>query len=143
MSQNGDNSADSATIAQSNVDPEVIRRLLHGIPLGATQTVIVARGPQALAYRGALKPVEAADVAIYVNNHWRDNGQTLRIQFMRMPLLTAGRLLLTYPLRGEMRLIVVDHDDASLEQLHGLSGQLLGVLAVAGITRSIPEHKSL
>lgn len=121
--------------APSDVDPEVIRRLLHGVPLSASQTFIVHRGPQVLAHRGVLKQVEAADVAIFIADSWRDAGQTLRIQYMRRPLSAAGRLLLTYPLRDGYQLTLVDHDDATLDQLRSLSNQLLSVLEVAGITR--------
>lgn len=135
MSGKPDPAAESAVDLQPSVDPDIIRRLLLGIPLGASQTAIVARGPQVIAYRGAFKQVEAADVAIHVQNGWRDAGQTMRIQFMRMPLLTTGRILLIYPLRNEIRLILVDHAEAGLDQLRDLGGQLLGVLDVAGITR--------
>jgi hypothetical protein len=127
--------ADSTNEPKPVVDPEVIRRLLHGVPLGANQTFIIARGPQVLAHRGALKLVEAADVAIYVDDAWQDSGQIMRVQFMRLPLLPADRLLLTYPLREQYRLTLVDIEDASLDQLRNLGSQLLGVLEVAGITR--------
>jgi hypothetical protein len=59
----------------------------------------------------------------------------MRVQFMRLPLLPADRLLLTYPLREQYRLTLVDIEDASLDQLRNLGSQLLGVLEVAGITR--------
>ncbi len=115
------------------VDPNVVRRLLQHVPLGVTQTVLVTRGPLVLAVRGALKPVEAADVAVYVAEGWRDAAQTLRIQFMPLPLSPAARLLLTYPLRGGYQLTLVDSEGASLEQLRRLGGQLLTVLAAAGV----------
>lgn len=118
-----------------DVDPETIRRLLSGIPLGASQTIILAQGPQVVAHRGALKPIEAADVAIYIANSWRDSGQYLRIQFMQLPLLSAGRLLLTYALRDGYRLILVDHQEAGFDQLRNLGSQLLSVLEVAGLSR--------
>lgn len=135
MSPKMEEASEPAMNTSPSVDPDVIRRLLLGIPIGAAQTVIVARGPQVLAHRGALKPVEAADVAIYVNTNWRDVGQTLRIQFMRMPLLATVRLLMTYPLRGDHKLILIDNEEANIDQLRILSNQLLGVLAVAGFTR--------
>lgn len=116
-----------------NVDPDVVRNLLQHVPIGAAQTVIVARGPQLITFRGALKQVEAQDVAVYVAQEWRDAGQSTRVQFMRLPLSPASRLLLTYPLRDGFRLILVDREDAPLEPLRKLSNQLLGVLEVAGI----------
>lgn len=118
-----------------DVEPEVIRNLLRHAPLGATQTIILARGPQLIAYRGALKQVEALDVAGQVDTGWRDAGQTLRVQFLRLPLAAHARLLLTYPLRDAYRLILVDNEDAPLEPLRKLSNQLLGILEVAGIGR--------
>jgi hypothetical protein len=127
--------AESTNGPQPVVEPEVIRRLLHGVPLGASQTFIIARGPQVLAHRGALKLIEAADVAIYVDDEWQDAAQSMRVQFMRLPLLPASRLLLTYPLRENYRLTLVDNEGASLGQLRNLGGQLLGVLEVVGITR--------
>lgn len=118
-----------------NVEPDVVRNLLQHVPIGAAQTIIVARGPQLIAFRGALKQVEALDVAVYVAQEWRDAGQSMRVQFMRLPLSPASRLLLTYPLRDAFRLILVDSEDAPLEPLRKLSNQLLGVLEVAGIGR--------
>ena len=115
------------------VDPNVVRRLLQHVPLGVTQTVLVTRGPLVLAVRGALKPVEAADVAVYVAEGWRDTEQTLRIQFMPLPLSPDARLLLSYPLRGGTQLTLVDAEGAPLEQLRRLGGQLLTVLAAAGV----------
>ena len=116
------------------VDPNVVRRLLQHVPLGVTQTALVTRGPLVLAVRGALKPVEAADVAVYVAEGWRDAAQSLRIQFMPLPLSSA-HLLLTYPLRGGYQLTLVDAEGAPLEQLRRLGGQLLTVLAAAGMGR--------
>ena len=117
------------------VDPEVVRNLLPHVPIGVSQSVLVTRGPQLIAYRGALKQVEALDVAVYVAQEWHDAGQTMRVQFMRLPLSPLSRLLLTFPLRDDYRLILVDSEDASLDQLRKLSNQLLGVLEVAGIGR--------
>ena len=117
------------------VDVNVVRRLLQHVPLTVTQTVLVTRGPLVLAVRGALKPVEAADVAVYVAEGWRDAGQTLRIQFMPLPLSPEARLLLTYPLRGGHQLTLVDAEGAPLEQARRLGGQLLTVLAAAGVGR--------
>lgn len=118
-----------------DVDPETVRNLLQHVPLGVSQTIIVTRGPQLIAHRGALKQVEAVDVAVYVANEWRDTGQTLRVQFMRLPLSPLSRLVLTYPLRDDYRLTLVDSEDATLDGLRKLSNQLLGVLEVAGIGR--------
>ena len=117
------------------VDANVVRRLLQHVPLTVTQTVLVTRGPLVLAVRGALKPVEAADVAVYVAKGWRDTEQTLRIQFMPLPLSPDARLLLSYPLRGGTQLTLVDAEGAPLEQLRRLGGQLLAVLAAAGMGR--------
>ena len=116
-------------------DPNVVRRLLQHVPLSVTQTVLVTRGPLVLAVRGALKPAEAADVAVFVAEGWREAEQTLRIQFMPLPLGPAARLLLTYPLRGGYQLTLVDAEGAPLEQLRRLGGQLLAVLAAAGMGR--------
>ena len=117
------------------VDANVVRRLLQHVPLTVTQTVLVTRGPLVLAVRGALKPVEAADVAVYVAEGWRDTEQTLRIQFMPLPLSPDARLLLSYPLRGGTQLTLVDAEGAPLEQLRRVGGQLLAVLAAAGMGR--------
>lgn len=116
-------------------DPDLLRNLLQRVPLGAAQTIIVTRGGQLLTFRGALKQVEAQDVAVHVNQGWQDAGQAMRVQFMRLPMSPLSRLLVTYPLRDPYRLILVDTEDASLEPLRKLSNQLLGVLDVAGIGR--------
>jgi hypothetical protein len=118
-----------------DVDPETVRSLLQHVPLGVSQTIIVTRGPQLIAYRGALKQVEAVDVAVHVAHEWRDVGQSLRVQYMRLPLSPLSRLLLTYPLRDDYRLTLVDSEDATLDGLRKLSNQLLSVLEVAGISR--------
>lgn len=117
----------------SDIDPDVLRNLLQRIPLGAAQTILITRGGQLLTFRGALKQVEAQDVAMHVDQGWRDAGQTLRVQFMRLPLSPLSRLLVVHPLRDTYRLILVDSEDASLELLRKLSSQLLGVLDIAGI----------
>ncbi len=116
-----------------NVEPDVVRNLLQHVPIGAAQTIIVARGPQLIAFRGALKQVEALDVAVHVAQGWRDEGQTMRVQFMRLSSSPVSLLLLTYPLRDAFRLILVDSEDAPLGPLRKLSNQLLGILEVAGI----------
>lgn len=116
-------------------DPNVVRRLLQHVPMTITQTVIITRGPQVLAHRGALKPVEAAEVAVYVAKGWQEAKQTLRVQFMPIPQATAARLVLTYPLRAGYQITLVDAEDAPLEQLRRLGGQILTVLAAAGIGR--------
>ena len=117
----------------NDVDPDVLRNLLQRIPLGAAQTILITRGAQLLTFRGALKQVEAQDVAMHVDQEWRDTGQTMRVQFMRLPLSPLSRLLAIYPLRDAYRLILVDSEDASLEPLRKLSNQLLSVLDIAGI----------
>lgn len=119
----------------SGVEPELVRSLLQHVPLGTSQTILVTRGPQLIAHRGILKQVEALDVAVYIAQEWRDTGQTLRVQFMRLPLSPLSRLLLSYPLDDGYRLTLVDNEDAFLDQLRKLSNQLLGVLEVAGIGR--------
>lgn len=119
----------------SDVNPNMLRNLLQRVPLGAAQTIIITKGPQLLTFRGALKQVEAQDVAVHVNEGWHDTGQAMRVQFMRLPLSPLSRLLVIYPLRDSYRLILADSEDASLEPLRKLSNQLLGVLDVAGIGR--------
>ncbi len=114
-------------------NPEELRGLLQHAPLGATQTIIVARGPQALAHRGALRDVEAADVAVFVHNEWREAGQKLRVQFMPIPHSPVSRLVLVFPLDDGYRLILVDSENAPLGPLRKLSVQLLSILEVAGI----------
>jgi hypothetical protein len=118
-----------------DVEPEIVRNLLQHVPLGASQTIVIARGPRMFAFRGALKQVEAIDVAVHVDEEWYDAGQTLRVQFMRLPLSPTSRLVLIFPLRDDYRLILVDSEDADLAPLRKLSNQLLGVLEVAGIGR--------
>ncbi len=118
------------------VEPEIIRGLLQHTALGVNQTVIVARGPQMLAYRGTLKQVEALDVAAHVAQTWRDANQTERVQFMRLPLSPIPSLLLTFALRDGYRLILVDNEGTSLVGLRKLSNQLLATLEVAGIGRN-------
>lgn len=126
--------ADMQTTPPANdVDPDVLRNLLQRIPLGAAQTILITRGAQLLTFRGALKQVEAQDVAMHVDQEWHDTGQTMRVQFMRLPLSPLSRLLAIYPLRDAYRLILVDSEDASLEPLRKLSNQLLSVLDIAGI----------
>jgi hypothetical protein len=124
-----------ATPSANTPNPEELRGLLQHAPLGAAQTIIVARGPQALAYRGALREVEAADVAVFVHNEWREGGQTLRVQFMPVSHSPNSRLVLVYPLSDAYRLILVDNENAPLGPLRKLSVQLLSVLEVAGIGR--------
>ena len=126
--------ADMQTTPPANdVDSDVLRNLLQRIPLGAAQTILITRGAQLLTFRGALKQVEAQDVAMHVDQEWRDTGQTMRVQFMRLPLSPLSRLLAIYPLRDAYRLILIDSEDASLEPLRKLSNQLLSVLDIAGI----------
>ncbi len=124
-----------ASDVKPDVDVVVVRNLLQHIPLGPAQTILITRGPQLLTFRGALKQVEALDVAVHVAHEWEESGQTLRVQFMRLPLSPLARLVLTYPLRDEYRLILIDSEDAALEALRKVSNQLLGVLEVAGIGR--------
>ncbi len=113
----------------------MIRGLLQRVPLGVNQTALLARGSQLVAYRGSLKQVEALDVAVHVAQDWREIGQTLRVQFMRLPLSPLSLLIAVYPLRDDYRLVLVDSEDAPFEQLRKLSVQLLSVLEVAGIGR--------
>ncbi len=113
----------------------IVRKLLQHVPLTVSQTVIVTRGPQVIAHRGEMKPVEAADVAVFIADGWRDTGQTMRIQFMRRPLSPTARLLLTYVMAEGYQLTLVDGEDASLDQLRHLGKQLITVLQAAGIGR--------
>lgn len=123
------------TQPRDDVEPEVVRGLLQHVALGVGQTIIITRGPQLIAYRGMLKQVEALDVAAHVAQTWRDSDQSQRVQFMRLPLSPIPSLLLTFPLRDGIRLILVDNEGISLSALRKLSNQLLGVLEVAGIGR--------
>ncbi len=124
-----------ASDGSPDVDVGLVRNLLQHIPLGPSQTILITRGAQLLAFRGALKQVEALDVAVHVAHEWQEAGQTLRVQFMRLPLSPLSRLVLTYPLRDDYRLILIDSEDAAPEPLRKVSNQLLGVLEVAGIGR--------
>jgi len=114
-------------------EPEIIRGLLQHIPLGAGQTIIVARGPQVIAFRGMLRQMEALDVAGHIAQTWHEFSQAQRIQFMRLPLSPIPSLLLTFPLRNGHRLILVDNEGISLAGLRKLSIQLLSALEVVGI----------
>lgn len=127
--------SDQTNPITSDPDPEMLRNLLQRVPLGATQTIIITRGPQLLAHRGTLKQMEALDVTVQVANEWRDSGQSLRVQFIRLPLSPYPRLVLVHPLRDPFRLIIVDGETAAIEPLRKLSNQLLGILEVAGIGR--------
>ena len=127
--------ADEQVNRPAGTDPNVVRKLLQHVPLTVSQTVIVTRGPQVIASRGVLKPVEAADVAVFIAEGWEERDQTLRIQFMRLPLSSFARLLLTWPLRGGYQLTLVDTEEASLDQLRHLAKQLITVLQAAGIGR--------
>lgn len=127
--------AEEQETGRERTDANVLRKLLQHVPLTVSQTVIISHGPQVIAHRGALKQVEAADAAIFVAEGWRDVGQTLRIQFMPLPLSSSSRLLVTYALPGGYQLTLVDHEDASLDQLRHLARQLLAVLQAAGLGR--------
>lgn len=118
-----------------DIEPEMIRGLLQRVPLGANQTALLARDSQLVAYRGPLKQVEALDVVVHVAQDWREIGQTLRVQFIRLPLSPLSLLVAIYPLRDGYRLVLVDSEDAPFEPLRKLSVQLLSVLEVAGIGR--------
>ena len=128
-------SATRSTKFADTVDAKVIQKLLKQAPLGSGQTVIVCQGSQLVAHRGALKRVEALDVAVHVADGWREAGQSLRVQFMRLPFSPESRILLTCPLRDTFRLILVDSERAEFVQLHKLCNQLLAILEVAGIDR--------
>lgn len=110
-----------------------VQTALKQLPLMAGQTVVIARGPQVLAHRGDLKPIEAQDIAVQVAEGWHDRGQTVRIQFMRLPLLADERLLYTLALAGGYFLTVVDSADAPLARVAGLTRQLQPLLEQAGL----------
>jgi hypothetical protein len=107
---------------------EAARKLLQQIPLSANQTVILARGPQLLAHRGELKLTEALDIAVYVANGWKEQGQQARVQFMRLPIMPNERLLYTRRLRGDFLLTFVDAADAPLPRLSQLANQFMALL---------------
>jgi hypothetical protein len=104
--------ATKATERAGKVDARVVQKLLKQAPLGSGQTAIVCQGSQLVAQRGALTRVEALDVAIHVADEWRETGQSLRVQFMRLPFSPEPHILLTCPLRDAYRLILVDGEDA-------------------------------
>lgn len=110
-----------------------VQTALNQVPLMAGQTVVIARGPQVLVHRGDLKPIEAQDIAVQVAEGWHDRGQTVRIQFMRLPLLAEERLLYTSTLAAGYFLTVVDGADAPLTRVAGLARQLQPLLEQAGL----------
>jgi hypothetical protein len=121
-----------------DVDPLLQQRAqtaLQQVPLSAGQTVVLARGPQVVAHRGDLKPTEAQDVAGHVADGWQHRGQTARIQFMLLPLLTDERLLYTLPLADGYFLTVVEGSDVPLSRVSGLARQLAALLERAGLKR--------
>lgn len=115
------------------INTAAARTLLQQAPLAANQTVILARGPQLMAYRGDLKNTEAMDVAVFVAEQWSDTGQTVRLQFMRLPVLPAERLLYTCRLQDGFLLTITDAADAPLSRVTGLAGQLLRLLERIGL----------
>lgn len=124
----------SETTQSALIDAKLVQQLIRQIPLTATQTAVLANGIQMVAHRGALRPLEAAEVAVYVDDTWFDTGQSERLQFMRRPLSPA-HMLLVYPLRDGHRFIMVDTESAKLPEVRGAAQQILGVLAAAGISR--------
>lgn len=107
---------------------------LKQVALSADQTVIVAWGPQVLAHRGDLKLTEAQDVAVHVAEGWDDHGQSARIQFMRLPLLTDERLLYTLPLANGYLLTIVEIADGPISRVSQLAGRLMPLLESVGLS---------
>lgn len=106
---------------------------LKQVPLSAGQTVIVAYGPQVLVCKGDLKSTESQDVANHVADGWQERGQSARIQFMRLPMLTEDRLLYSQPLGSGYFLTVVDSSDSNLPRVTQLIRQLRPLLEGAGL----------
>lgn len=123
--------------SQAEADSERQLRLqsaLKQVALSAGQTVVVARGPQVLAHRGELKLTEAQDVAVHVAQGWQDQGQSARIQFMRLPLLADERLLYTLPLADGYLLTIVEFAGGSFSRVTQLARQLAPLLESAGLS---------
>lgn len=110
-----------------------LQQALQRVSLAAGQTIVVARGPQLLAHKGALKLTEAQTVASQVAEGWQERGQSARIQFMRLPMLVDESLLYTQPLGDDLFLTVIDSDGSGLPQVIGLARQVLPLLESAGL----------
>lgn len=113
-----------------------LQTALKQVPLSTGQTVIVARGSQVIAHRGDLKPTEAQDVAGHVAEGWQTRGQTARLQFMRLPLLSDECLLYTLPLNDGFLLTIVEGAEVPLSHASHLARRLLPLLGSAGLTAS-------
>ncbi len=112
---------------------QVARRVLQQVPLAPNQTAILSRGPQLLAHRGNLKLAEAQDVAVYVDRTWVERGQTVRVQFMRLPALPTPCLLYTVRLGDNRFLTVVDTQSTAIGPLARLADQLGTLLERTGL----------
>jgi hypothetical protein len=86
--------------------------VIRKVELQPGQAIIFSRGPMLLLFRGDLKAAEATDIAVQVADTWNDAGQTVRIQFMRLPLLPTECLLYTIYLNAKYLLTIVDAADA-------------------------------
>lgn len=112
---------------------QIARRVLQQAPLAPNQTVILSRGPQLFAHRGDLKLAEAQDVAVYVDRTWQERGQSVRVQFMRLPALPAPCLLYTVRLGDNRFLTVADAQSTELGPLARLAEQLAALLERTGL----------
>jgi len=98
--------------------------VIRKVELQPGQTIIFSRGPVLLLFRGDLKAAEATDIAVQVADTWADAGQTIRIQFMRLPLLPTECLLYTTYLNARYLLTIVDSADASFLRVKRLAEAL-------------------
>lgn len=112
---------------------QIARRVLQQVPLAPNQTIVFARGPQLIAHRGNLKLAEAQDIAVHVDRTWEERGQSVRVQFMRLPALPTECLLYTVRLGDNRFLTLVDSENGTLSQLARLSEQLVGLLERTGL----------
>jgi hypothetical protein len=98
--------------------------VIRKVELQPGQTIIFSRGPMLLLFRGELKKAEATEIAIQVADTWTDAGQTVRIQFMRLPLFPTESLLYTTYLGARYLLTIVDSADASFFRVRRLAEAL-------------------
>jgi hypothetical protein len=110
--------------------------VIRKVELQPGQTIIFSRGPVLLLFRGELKAAEATDIAVQVADTWTDTGQTVRIQYMRLPLLPTECLLYTTFLRAKYLLTIVDTADATFSRVKRLAETLQREFSTFGL---VPE----